>query len=140
MSAVFLAALAAVSFGFWTIFHKFASPHIDQVLGAIIVSLTAVMLGAVILLPRLKTKELVSDPKGILFVVLAGVCAFFIDFLALSAYSKGLPMSVGGPIIIGGSMAIATIVGFFLGETLDFLKLVALFLIIIGAAILARYE
>lgn len=140
MSTFALAALAAVSFGLWTIFHKAASPHIDQVLGAIIVSATAVLLGTAILLPRLKAKELVSDPKGILFVALAGVCAFFIDFLALSAYSKGLSITVGGPIIIGGSIAIATIIGFFLGETVEFLKLVALLLIIIGAAILARYE
>ncbi|HUV43135.1 MAG TPA: EamA family transporter [Patescibacteria group bacterium] len=140
MSAVYLAFLAAIAFGFWTIFHKYASPHIDQVFGAILVSLTAVILGAVILLPQLKNKQLVSNPKGILFVVLAGICAFFIDFLALSAYAKGLPISVGGPIIIGGSIAIASIIGIFLGESVGFLKILALFLIILGSAILAKYE
>lgn len=77
--------------------------------------------------------------KGIVFVVLAGIAAFFIDFLALSAYSKGLSVSVGGPIIIGGSIALATIIGFFMGDSISLLKIVALILIISGSGILAYF-
>lgn len=137
MNAIYLAMLAAVSFGLWTVFHKIASPYINQIFGAIIVSAVAVIVGLIVLLPRFKHIQLFSDWRGILFVILAGVTAFFIDFLALSAYNKGLPVSVGGPIIIGGSMALATVIGFFMGESITFVKIVALILIIGGSAILA---
>src|SRR3989344_7644489 len=116
MSPIFFAVFAAIAFGFWTVFHKFASAHIDQIFGAIIISLSAVVLGIIILVPRLKTTELVSSPTGVYFVIDAGVIAFFIDYFALTAYSKGLPINVGGPIIIGGSIAVAAVIGFFLGD------------------------
>jgi transporter family protein len=137
MDAIYLAIFAAVSFGLWTVFHKLASPYINQIVGAIVVSFVAVLVGLIILIPRFKHIEFFNDWKGILFVVLAGIAAFFIDFLALSAYGKGLPVSIGGPIIIGGSIALATIIGFFMGESVSLLKIAALILIIGGSAILA---
>ena len=75
-------------------------------------------------------------PKGIYFLIIAGVAAFFIDFLALHAYSKGLPLSIGGPVIIGGSIAIAIIIGFFMGDTITALKALGLCLIVAGTVIL----
>ncbi len=135
---IVFAILGAIVFGLWTIFHQQASSYIDSVFGAIIVSVTAVLLGLIILLPRIKTTALVSNPKGLIFVILAGVCAFGIDYFALKAYGSGLSISVGGPIIIGGSIAIASIIGFFLGDSVTFLKIVALSLITLGAAILSK--
>lgn len=140
MNPIYLALLAALSFGLWTVFHKLASSYINQVFGAIVVSAVAVIVGLTILIPRLKHIQLINDWRGILFVALAGITAFFIDFLALSAYNKGLPVSVGGPIIIGGSIALASIVGFFMGESVNFSKIIALILIIGGSVILAYFN
>ena len=137
MSAVYLAILAAVSFGLWTVFHKVAAPHIDKVVGAIVVSAVAVIVGLIVLMPKIKSVHLFEDWRGIVFVALAGIAAFFIDYLALSAYGKGLPVSVGGPIIIGGSIALASIIGFFMGESVSLLKIIALILIVGGSGILA---
>ncbi|KKQ74372.1 MAG: hypothetical protein US94_C0006G0007 [Berkelbacteria bacterium GW2011_GWB1_38_5] len=137
MNPIYLAILAAVSFGLWTVFHKVAAPHINQIFGAIIVSAVAVVVGLIVLIPRFKSIDLIQDWRGIVFVILAGITAFCIDFFALSAYGKGLPVSIGGPIIIGGSMALATVIGFFMGESVSFLKIIALMLIIGGSSILA---
>jgi transporter family protein len=137
MSAVYLAILAAVSFGLWTVFHKIAAPHINQIVGAIVVSAVAVIVGLIALAPKIKDVHLFEDWRGIVFVALAGIAAFFIDYLALSAYGKGLPVSVGGPIIIGGSIALASIIGFFMGESMSLLKVIALILIIGGSGLLA---
>ena len=93
-------------------FHKLAAPHINQVFGAIIVSFTAVVFGTVILLPQLKNVQLITNPKGLFFLIFGGIAAFFIDFFALQAYSRGLQITVGGPIIIGGSIAVAAIIDF----------------------------
>lgn len=137
MSAVAFAVLVAGAFGLWTVFHKLASPHINQVFGAIVVSFTAVVAGLIVLLPRLKTTSLVQDQKGVYFLVLAGIMAFGIDYFALQGYSKGLTVTVGGPIIIGGSIAVAALIGFLLGDSITISKIVGLVLLIAGATILS---
>lgn len=137
MSAIVFAVLAAVAFGFWTVFHKLASTHVSQIFGAIIVSLSAVILGSIVLIPKLKSTQLVSDSKGIYFLVAAGICAFLIDYFALTAYSKGLSINVGGPIIIGGSIAVAAIIGFILGDPVTVPKLIGLGLLLSGAIVLS---
>ena len=135
---IVFATITAVSFGVWTIFHQQASPHINPIFGAIIVSLTAVILGSVILLPQLKGSTLFTNQKGIIFVILAGLSAFAIDFFALKTYASGVPISVGGPIIIGGSVAIASIIGLLvLGESISLMKVFGIGLVIAGAGILA---
>jgi len=134
---IIFAIIAAISFGIWTVFHQQAAGKIDYLFGAILVSLTAVVLGLIFLLPQIKTIKLYTNPKGILFAVLTGVCALAIDYFALKAYGSGLPISVAGPIIIGGSIAIAAIIGFFLGESVTLLKILGLLLIIIGSGLLA---
>lgn len=137
MSPIIFAILAAAAFGFWTVFHKFASSYVDQVFGAVFISVVAVCAGLLVLVPRLKEIQLVSDSKGIYFLVGAGVCAFLLDFFVLQAYSRGLSISVGGPIIIGGSIAIAAVAGFMLGDSITWDKLAGIVLVLAGAVILS---
>lgn len=136
---IIFAIIAAVAFGAWTVFHQQAADKIDYLVGAIIISLTAVILGLIILLPRIKSVTLFSNSKGLMFAILAGVCALAIDYFALKSYGTGLAVSIAGPIIIGGSIAVATIIGLFLGESLTLIKLLGLVLVIGGASILAVY-
>jgi len=139
MQPVIFAILAAVTFGLWTVFHKLAAPYINHILGAIIVSFTAVIFGSFFLVPEMKAGKLLTSPKGIIYLVLAGLCAFLIDYFALKAYAKGLPITIGGPLIIGGSLAIAVVIGFALGDAITLPKIIALLLLITGATILAVY-
>jgi transporter family protein len=134
---IIFAIIAAVAFGFWTVFHQQASAYINYIFGAIIVSLTAVIAGLILLLPKIKTITLYTNPKGIYFLILAGICALAIDFFALKTYGSGLSLSVGGPLIIGGSIAIAALIGFFLGDTISAPKIIGIILVIIGASVLA---
>jgi uncharacterized membrane protein len=139
MQGVLFAAITAIVFGLWTVFHKQAASYINNLFGAIVVSLTAVVLGLILFLPKMKTITLYTDPRGIIFAVLAGFCALAIDFFALKAYGSGLQMSIGGPIIIAGSVAIASFVGFFLGESITLTKICGLVLILIGSAVLSVF-
>lgn len=140
IEGIIFAIISAVAFGLWTVFHQQASSYINNLFGAILVSLTAVILGLFFLLPRIKGVVLYTNPKGILFTVLAGICALVIDFFALKAYGSGLQISIGGPIIIGGSLAVAVSVGFLLGESITTTKLLGLFLIVAGSIILSFYS
>ena len=82
---------------------------------------------------------LFTNPKGILLLVFAGICALGIDYFALKAYSSGSPISIIGPIIIAGSIALAAFIGFFLGESVHVMKIVGLILVLIGAGILSAF-
>jgi len=137
---IIFAIIAAVAFGTWTVFHQQAADKINYLFGAIIVSLTAVIVGLIFLLPNIKTTNLFSNPKGILFMILAGVCALAIDYFALKAYGSGLAISVAGPIIIGGSIVVAVLIGFFLGESITLIKIIGLTFVIIGAGILSAIK
>ncbi|MFA6047699.1 MAG: EamA family transporter [Parcubacteria group bacterium] len=139
-SGIIFAIIAAVAFGLWTVFHQQASENINALLGAIIVSLTAVILGMIVIWPKFNSAVAEIKPKGILFAVLAGISALAIDYFALKAYGSGLSVSVGGPIIIAGSIAIASVIGFFLGESVTILKIAGLVLIIAGSAILTGFS
>ena len=139
MAPVVFATLASLSMGLWVVFNKLAAGHVNQLLGAILLSVTAVAIGGtVFLLQGPPAARLVTSPKGIIFIALAGAAAFSMDFLGLTAYSRGLPITVGGPIIIGGSIAVATLLGFSLGEPATTIKVIAIVLIVVGAALLAR--
>lgn len=140
MNPIIFAILAALAFGFWTIFHRLAAPHINQTFGAILVSLVAVILGVLVFWLQRKPEQLVTNPKGIIFVVLAGLMAFLIDYFALKTYGSGLSVTVGGPIIIGGSIAVAIILGFLIGDAISAIKIFGLLLIMAGAAILAAHQ
>lgn len=134
---IVFALITAVAFGVWTVFHNQASPYINPTFGAIVVSLTAVILGSLIIVPQLKGITLFTDQKGLIFVILAGLSAFFIDYFALKTYASGIPISVGGPIIIGGSVLIAAIIGIVaLGESISLIKIAGISLVVAGAAIL----
>lgn len=137
MSGLVFAIVAAIAFGLWTVFHDQASGHINSLFGAIIVSLTAVIIGSIILIPQLKSITLFTNYKGLLFAALAGVFALILDILVLKAYGSGLPVSIGGPIIIGGSVAVAAVIGFFLGDSVTSTKIIGLILVIGGSALLA---
>ena len=135
---IIFASIAAIAFGFWTFFHQQAADKINYLLGAIIVSLTAVVLGLIILLPKIKTINFSQiQQEGIIFAIAAGVCALAIDYFALRAYDSGLAISVAGPIIISGSITVAVLIGLFLGESITTIKILGLILVIIGSGILA---
>ena len=137
ISGIVFSIIAAIAFGLWTVFHDQAAKHVNSLLGAIIVSLTAVILGMFLLLPHIKTTSLVSNPKGIIFAVLAGICALAIDYFALKAYGTGIEVSIAGPIIIGGSIVVASTIGFFMGDSISIAKIVGLIFVIVGSIVLA---
>lgn len=133
---IIFAISAAVVFGLWTVFHNQAANYISPVLGAVLVSLTAVIIGLPFLLKEWG-RGIQVDSRGMTFVVLAGVMAFSIDYLVLRTYSSGVPISIGGPIVIGGSIAVAVAIGFLLGEQITVMKVFGIALVLCGAAVLS---
>jgi len=136
MSAVFYAVIAAVAAGFYSYFQRMASPSVNQLFGALLVSATALAIAALLISSQLQRIQLFTNPVGIWFLLGAGAAAFSIDYFTLQAYSKGLPISVGAPIGIAGGIATAVVIGLLLGEQLSLAKLTGLVLVVLGGIVL----
>jgi drug/metabolite transporter (DMT)-like permease len=138
MSAVFYAVIAAIAAGFYSYFQRLASPNVNQLFGALVVSAAALTIAALFL--QLGKIRLFTNPVGMWFLLGAGAAAFSIDYFTLHAYSRGLPISVGAPIGIAGGVATAVVIGLLLGEQLSFAKLAGIVLVVIGGIVLVAYK
>ncbi len=138
-SSFYLVILAAFSLGLIQVLQKIASTKINPIIGAIIVSLIAVIVGIILAMSQIKLNTVQITYWGVFFVALAGIFAFGADYFTLKSYSSGLEISIIGPIIIGGSIAIATIVGFILGDKITLLKILGIAMVIGGASILSIF-
>ena len=139
MNWIFLALMTAVFYGAYNVFIKISSGHINQIVGAVILQIVAALLGgAILLIMKLMNSPLEISQKGIWFAVLAGVFVGLAEITSFFVFSKGIPASIGIPIIIGGSVLFGAILGLtFLKETLDPIHYLAMGLIVAGVAILS---
>ncbi|MBC8110565.1 MAG: EamA family transporter [Verrucomicrobia bacterium] len=139
MNWLFLAILTAFCFGLYNFFLKTASGNIHQIAGAVILQLVAALAGLMLLLYFKTTKQaLPITQKGVLQACLAGLCVGLAEMLSFVVFSKNVPASVGTPVIIGGSILVTTLLGyFFLRESLNGWQMLGLVLVIAGIALLS---
>lgn len=137
MSWLPLALLTALSFGLYNVFIKVGSTRIEQVLGAVVLQVVATLLGAGFLLYlRLTGAPLFASGAGLLYSVLAGACVGLAEILSFVVFARGAPASAGTPIIMGGAVLVATLVGMtLLKEGLSLSRLGGVALIAIGIAL-----
>ncbi|MBI4250692.1 hypothetical protein HY622_03830, partial [Candidatus Uhrbacteria bacterium] len=118
---------------------KVSSGHVNQVVGAVILQIVAALVGGLILIfLKMTNAPLPISQKGVLFAVGAGIAIGIAEIGSFFLFSKGVPVSVGMPIIVGGSIVTTTLLGaLFLKESLTVLHLIAIALTIIGVGILS---
>ncbi len=79
-----------------------------------------------------------STVRGVGLAVAAGVAIGLVEILTFFVFGQGVPVAVGNPLIIGGSLVVTTGVGIFLlREVLHPLQLAAVALIATGVVLLA---
>lgn len=134
-----LLAVAAVMFGLYNVFIKLSSDHIEPALGAVILQFVAMVVGGGLLLYMQRTgSQLTVSNRGIFLSVLSGVAIGLVEILTFIIFSRGVPVAVGNPLIIGGSLVVTTTAGVIaLREVLSPLQLAAVALIAIGVGLLA---
>jgi transporter family protein len=128
--------VGALGTGLWNVFISAASRQMHPLLGALITELTAFTVGALIFLPILGAGFPRVPLRAVGLCMLAGLSVLLADFFILKAYRQGLPVSIGGPIIIGGSIVVVTLMGIVLGERMTLLKAASIAMILCGASIL----
>jgi len=135
-----LIAIAALMFGLYNVFIKLSADHIQAVLGAVVLQFVAAFMGLAWLLYLQTTQSgsLAYNSRGLALAALAGVAIGLVEILTFFVYGRGLPVAVGNPLIIGGSLLVTTGVGVvLLREALSPLQLAAIGLIGLGIALFA---
>jgi hypothetical protein len=69
MSAVFYAVIAAIAAGFYSYFQRLASPNVNQLFGALVVSAAALTIAVLLLVFQLSKIRLFTNPMGMWFLV-----------------------------------------------------------------------
>ncbi|MGI4822587.1 MAG: EamA family transporter [Janthinobacterium lividum] len=135
-----LALLTALCLAGYNFFIKLAANHLPPAVGAVVLQLVAAGLGAAWLLKlKLQGQPLVVSGKGLTLAALAGVSVGIAEILTFVVFSRGVPASVGTPVIVGGSVLLAALLGLVvLREALSFGQAGGLVLIVAGIALLAR--
>jgi bacterial/archaeal transporter family protein len=138
MNWILPAALTALCYGLYNFFIKLSSGHIHQIAGSVILQVTAALVGGGILAYlHLARSPLHASPRGVWFAVLAGIFVGLAEILSFYVFAKGIPASVGIPLIVGGTVIAGVLLGLvFLGETLRPVDYLAVILIVAGTAIL----
>src|SRR4051812_44416103 len=115
MNWLVFALTAALFMALYNVFIKLAAGSIHQVVGAVILQVVAALAGIIaIVFLKLKGTPLPVSQKGILFAVLAGVSVGLAEILSFYAFSDGTLASRGVPVIVGGTIMLATFIGLFL--------------------------
>ncbi|GAB2967021.1 hypothetical protein GCM10027048_42110 [Hymenobacter coalescens] len=135
-----LALLTALALAFYNFFIKLAADHVPAAVGAVVLQLVAAALGAVWLLKlRLQGQPLLLTGKGLGLAALAGLGVGLAEILTFVVFSRGVPSSVGTPVIVGGSVLLTAVLGLVvLREALTVPQVLGLLLIVGGIALLAR--
>ena len=135
-----LALLTALCLALYNFFIKLAADHLPAAVGAVVLQLVAAALGAAWLL-RLKLlgQPLPLSSKGLGLAMLAGLGVGLAEILTFVVFQRGVPASVGTPVIVGGSVLLTAVLGVaLLREALTLPQAGGLLLIVAGIALLAR--
>jgi bacterial/archaeal transporter family protein len=140
MSWLPLALATAVAFGAYNVFIKIGSGKIDQVLGAVVLQVVAALLGGGYLAYlKLSGRELAVSGGGLGFASLAGVAVGLAEILTFVVFARGAPVALATPVIMGGSVLVAALVGVaLLGERVGLSQVAGILLVAGGIALLSR--
>lgn len=135
-----LALLTAFCLALYNFFIKLAADHVPAAVGAVVLQLVAAALGGAWLLKlKLQGQPLPVTNKGLLLAAMAGLSVGLAEILTFVVFSRGVPSSVGTPVIVGGSVLLTAGLGLaIVRETLTLPQGLGLLLIVGGIALLAR--
>jgi transporter family protein len=102
---------SALSYALYNIFIKLGSASIHPVLGGVILQFVAALIGSC-LLGVSRDNKLTFDRKGVLWSVCAGIFVGLAEILSFQVSGMGVEASKSIPIMIGGSVAFGSVLGF----------------------------
>lgn len=134
------AILAATSYGFYNFFVKMSAGKLSPTIAIMFLTGTAFIIATIsTLVLKVSGQNLIIARNAILFPILAGLFAGIAEIFYLIMYSKEAPLSIGLPLIMGGTMLVAIILGLVvLKEGFNTAKTAGIILVFIGIIFLSR--
>ena len=135
-----LALLTALCLALYNFFIKLAAGHVAPAVGAVVLQLVAAALGAAWLFRlKLQGQPVVLTRAGLGLAALAGLGVGLAEILTFVVFQRGVPSSVGTPVIVGGSVLLTALLGLgLLRESLTLAQAGGLLCIVVGIVLLAR--
>ncbi len=133
------ALLTAAAFGLYNVFMKLGADRIDAVLGAVVLQVVAAALGSgYALWLRTTDHSFAFSREGLGYAAAAGVCVGLAEIGTFVVFARGAPVALATPIILGGSVTLAALVGAtILREPLRPTQIAGIVLVICGVALVS---
>lgn len=134
------ALLAAVGYGVYNFFSRLSGEKVNPVLGVLLVYGVSLLVALVYLLVyKFTGGKLEVQKSGLIFPILAGLFTGVAEIAYLYMYNRGTPLNIGNPLVVGGTVVLATVLGtIILKEPLTLLKVIGILLTLSGLVILSR--
>ncbi len=125
MSWLIFAILAMIGFGFYNYFVKLSSDKMNVQLATVVLYLSAMVAGLIIFLYiKFTGQTILITSEGIKFVIYAGIATAIAEVFYFLMFLQGTSLVVGLPLVVGGTILVGTLLGIaFLGETLSLIKI-----------------
>jgi len=137
-SWIFPALSSALSYALYNLSIKKAGSSISPMLGGVILQVVAASLGSILLVFHSRNAVITTSRHGILYSVFAGLFVGAAEILSFQVSATGAQASQSVPVMIGGSVAIGSILGaVLLRERMSLQGWLGVLLVVAGVACVA---
>ena len=140
MSWLTYAILAASGFGFYNFFVKISADKFSPTVAGIFIALSSFVVAVIATLYfKMSGQNLVFTKSSLVLLILAGIFTALGEFFFLFMYAKGSPITIGNPVVVGGTVLVSMILGVIvLKEPMNITKVAGTIFVLIGLVLLAR--
>ncbi|EKD66401.1 MAG: hypothetical protein ACD_49C00044G0003 [uncultured bacterium (gcode 4)] len=134
------AILAASSFGFYNFFTKISADKFSPALANIFIAGTSLLVAIIsTIYLKMSGQSLIFTKGSLILPIMAGLFTGVAEIFYLSMYSKNAPITVGNPLVVGGTIVIAVILGIIiLKEPMNTARIAGIIFVITGLVLLTR--
>lgn len=138
MKGIIFAMLAGILFAGYQFAVKLSATHIQELLGAVILQVVAVLIGGFLFLILRDSESVeVYTREGIQFAVIAGILVSLAEIAAFYAFAQDISPSIGITLIVGLNILVGVGLDYFLLKSyLTWTQLVGILLILIGVVLI----
>jgi len=134
------ALLAVFSFGFYNFFVKVSATSFSPTVANIFIAGTSFLIAVIsTIYLKMSGQSLTFTKNDLILPIAAGLFTGVAELFYLSMYSKNTPITIGSPLVVGGTIVIAAILGILiLKEPMNAARIAGTVFVIAGLVLLAR--
>lgn len=134
------AILAASSFGFYNFFTKISAEKFSPTVANIFIAGTSCLIAIIsTIYLKMSGQSLIFTKGSLILPIVAGLFTGAAEIFYLTMFSKNTPVTIGSPLVVGGTIVVATILGIIiLKEPMSATRIAGVVCVIVGLFLLTR--